>query len=544
MLFKIKIILFCFISICHIAESKPLSIIQKDISKDNLKRHIEYLSSDKLQGRSCGTEGENMAAEYLSSEFSVCGLMPIGSNNKYFQYIPMHSSFTLPATKLTIYNNGDTAALSYGTDYVLFKSGEQTYIPKPVELVFAGYGIIAPEYDYNDYNNIQVEGKIAVMFAGEPISNIDNFFAGKNITIYSYPELKHRLALSRGAAGTIIIPNPDGNDMYDWNSVSNNFLFEDVALAYSVASRLSVLINPAKAAGLFAGSKYSIQELMLMHNSGHLASFDMKCKISFRGEFRERDFIAKNIISMIPGSDKNLKSSYIIVSAHYDHLGIGPAINGDSIYNGAFDNAAGVSALLEIARYINSNERPKRSLIFLLTTGEEKGLLGSGYYCDNPVAPLYKTIANINIDGLAMFGNFNSITLIGTEYSDLGNFAKKAVINDGITIGEIPAIFYQNESFNFSDQLSFSKAGIPSALILDLPVENEKNLQKFINYSESIYHTPFDDISQEIDLDAATKHIAILIKTIYEIANSETAPKWNSDSPFINARLRSQAERR
>ncbi|HSP88811.1 MAG TPA: M28 family peptidase, partial [Ignavibacteriaceae bacterium] len=247
-------------------------------------------------------------------------------------------------------------------------------------------------------------------------------------------------------------------------------------------------------------------------------------------------------------NDPELKDSYIIISAHYDHLGIGNPVDGDSVYNGVFDNAAGVSALLEIARIFSSEKKTKRSIIFLLLTGEEKGLLGSIYYTDNPIVPLYKTAANINIDGVALFDNFKSIIGVGSEYSTLENILNNATDENKVSITEIPEGFKNYEAFSRSDQIVFANAGIPSILVMEAPdyinISKEEGLKKFIQYSENIYHTPFDDLNQYMNLDAAIQHIKIIYDLCYMISISDEEPEWKNNSPYINARLRSIAEKR
>jgi hypothetical protein len=514
-------------------------------SKEMLQRHLQFLGSDLFEGRGTGAMGGNLAARYLALEFDKLKLLPAGNSLNYYQYVPMHGSISLPQSKLVISGEQDTTILSINTDYLLYKGGEQTFIPAPVQLVFAGYGIVAPEYDYNDYQSVDVEGKIVVVLEGEPNSDDPGYFEGERPTIYSYPESKQRIAISRGARGCIIIPS-----MYtNWEVQKQNFAFEDVTLAYSVTGNLGILMNPASAERLFTGSKYSYEEIFRMHLQNRIISFPLKTYLTFKGEFRERDFVSPNIAGMIEGSDPVLKDSYIIISAHYDHLGIGPAVKGDSIYNGVFDNAAGTAALLEIARAFSALPvPPKRSILFLLLTGEEKGLLGSTYYTENPLVPLYKTAANINIDGIALFDRFKSIAGIGSEYSTLMEFLQKAAKENNVGISGIPPQFQNYESFSKSDQAAFAQAGIPSILVSEgIDYENmskEEGFKQFIHYSEKIYHSPFDDLSQPMNMGAAVQHIKIIYDLCRILADSDITPEWYPGSPFINARLRSQAEKK
>ena len=296
------------------------------------------------------------------------------------------------------------------------------------------------------------------------------------------------------------------------------------------------------------GLKKNYFDIYNLQSKGVMQSFQMNCGISFKGEFRERDFTSSNIVGMVKGSDSEMKDSYLIISAHYDHLGIGIPVGGDSIYNGVFDNASGVSALLELAKIFSEDLKPERSIIFLLLTGEEKGLLGSIYYTNNPIKPLYKTIANINIDGIALFDKFKSFIGIGAEYSSLNNFLIDVANSDNVTITQIPEEFNNVDAFSKSDQVAFANAGIPSILIMESPdyinLSKEEGLNMFINYSENIYHTPYDDLNQKMNFDAAIQHISILLDLSNQLVQSKETPKWNNDSPFIDARLHSIAEKK
>ncbi len=511
-----------------------------------IKQNTEFLASDNLEGRGTGTVGGNLAAEYIAGEFANIGLKPIGNEITFFQNIPMHGSFPLKSSELKIYFDDSTINLQLEKDYLLFKSGQQTFTPVPLPVVFVGYGIVAPEFDYNDYQSVDVEGKIVVFIDGEPESDNPDFFNGTAPTVYKYPVSKQRLALSRGAAGSILIPNT--NDL-NWSAQINSFAFEDVNLAYSASNNLSILLNPDFAESLFKNSGYSFKQVLQMKTEQTLTSFPLNIKLSFKGEYIQRDFISQNVCGLLEGSDPELKDSYIIISAHYDHLGIGPAINGDSIYNGALDNAIGVSVLLELAKEFSLQKKLLgRSILFLALTGEEKGLLGSSYYTDNPIVPLYKTIANLNIDGVAMFRDFQSVVGVGAEYSTLAKYLEQTASKMNLDVDNIPPQFEVYEAFNQSDQISFAAAGVPSILVLEgvkhKSIDDQSVLQTFIDYMVNRYHSPFDDLSQEVDYVAAVQHTEVLFELLLSLSNSFTTPEWNPGSPFKSARLRSIAEKR
>lgn len=519
------------------------------ISPDSIRKHVEILGHDSLQGRGTGTRGDKIAAHYIASYLKSLQLTPIGDQRTYFQSIPMHGSYPLRQSELKLFFDEQEFQLDLGKDYLLYKSGAQTFIPQPVPLVFVGYGIIAPEFDYNDYQAMDVEGKVVVFLSGEPLSSDSLYFNGSDPTIYSYAESKQRLAISRGAIGSILIPSSGNYQHSDWQRSVRDFAFEDITLAYSVAGNLAVLMNAETAKILFETAPILLDQVFEMDRAGALQSFELNAKLSFKGVFTEREFFASNIIGMFEGANRKPDDSYLIISAHYDHLGIGQAVAGDSIYNGVLDNAIGVAATMEIARaFTMLPQRPLHSIIFLFLTGEEKGLLGSTYYLDHPIVPLYKTIANLNIDGLAVNDQFNDVVGIGAELSTLGDYLKKVAGQLNLKVSPIPSQFAATESFARSDQVAFARAGIPSILISEgLNYKNmtqEKALQKTIEWFEHVYHTPFDDLNQPINDEAVRQHCQVLFAFCYSLANSNALPQWNPGTPFINERLRTIAEKR
>ncbi len=523
------------------------------ITADSIEQHTRALGHDSLQGRATGSPGERKAAEYLARRLSFSGLKPLGDQHSYFQAIPMHGSIPTAECELRLFSRQAISRVTVydfklGEEYLLYRTGAQTFIPNPVPLAFVGYGIIAPEFDYNDYQSLDVEGKIVVFLSGEPGSANPEYFGGGNLTIYASPEAKQRLAVSRGALGSILIPAPEEQRGGYWARMQKEFSFEDVQLAYASAGNLSVLIKPDAARKLFQDAPHSLDEVWEMHRRQRVHSFALEAALSFKGEFIQREFIAYNVLAGLEGRDPQLKDSYLILTAHYDHLGVGPAVDGDSIYNGVFDNAAGVAALLEIARaFAALPQPPERSLIFLFVTGEEKGLLGSRYYLDHPAVPLYKTVANLNIDGLAMFEKFSSVIGIGAELSTLGKTLARAAGQTGLRISELPPEFATTESFARSDQVAFAGAGIPSILVMDgidYPgASREEGLKRLIFWNDTVYHTPFDDLRQPMNFAAAEQHARFLFEFIHTLAEDDSEPEWHPDAPYRHIRLRNRPEK-
>ncbi|NIA28423.1 MAG: M20/M25/M40 family metallo-hydrolase [Actinobacteria bacterium] len=542
-------ILAFFLLYAPFAKSQILPQNLQAILASAIKDHVFYLAGDELRGRATGSAGAESAAVYIARNLKKAGIKPAGDNGTFFQSVPMHGSKPLKSSQLTIYTQDGKINLALEKDYLLYKYGAQTFVPQPLKVVFVGYGIVAPEYDYNDYQTIDVRNKIVVYLSGEPFSNDSTYFNGTDPTIYSYPESKERLAIARGARGSILIPDPREHDTRLWDDWVRDFSFEDITLAYAAAAHLSIVIKPSSAAVLFRNSQYSLKQVFLQRSNNAVKSFPLATKLAFKGQFRQREFISSNVIGMIEGGDKKQKDSCVILSAHYDHLGVGPAVKGDSIYNGAVDNAIGVSALLEIAKaFQQAVQKPKRSILFLFVTGEEKGLLGSTFYLDNPVVPHYKTIANINVDGIAVFDTFESIVGVGSEMSTLGDDLVRVCQALHLRVAPVPPQFLNSESFARSDQISFAKAGIPSILLMDgidyVHLSVQEGLKKQLQWMQSLYHSPFDDLHQPLCWEAACQHTRVIYAFANYLATSSHTVEWKPGTRFINARLQSIAEKR
>ncbi|MBN1558612.1 M28 family peptidase [candidate division KSB1 bacterium] len=525
---------------------EQLAPMLDEISADYLQQHVLALGSDAMEGRATGARGERLAADYIRSKLKEYHISPASGRRSYLQNLPLHGSTPLPASQLTILRKDQVRNLALGWDYVLYNTGSQTFLPQPLPLVFAGFGIVAPEFDYNDYQTVDVTDKIVVYLSGEPRSNDPAYFDGPQPTIYSYAESKERIAISRGARGCILIQNPSASQPA-WEDLMKEFSFEDVRLAYSATDIFSALFHPASASLLFDDSSYSLEHILQWQGENLMFSFELAVKLSFRGVFKERDFFSRNIIGHVRGADPSLRDSYVILSAHYDHLGIGAPVRGDSIYNGVVDNAIGTAALLEIARTL-AKFPPKRSVLFLFLTGEEKGVLGSTYYIDNPVVPLYRTVANINIDGLAIFDTFRDVIGFGTELSSLHKALEKSAEMMGLSVSDVPSDFTHVESFARSDQISFAKAGIPAALVMEGVnydhLDEQSAIKKQIEWMQTIYHSPFDDLNQPINWSAAEQHCQLLLAFAWYVANHPEEPSWKPGTPYLTTRLQSIAEKK
>ncbi len=543
----IPIISFCLLLSYSFAQPNLLPF--QSIAPDSIKKHIFVLGNDSLAGRGTGSKGCERAARYISDALRSYGIRNISTSANYFQTFPLHGSTPIEGTEFKLFAPKDSYTLRLQEDYVLYSAGAQTFIPTSVRLIFVGYGIVAPEFDYNDYQNIDVKNAIVVFLSGEPRSSDDSFFDGERSTIHLSVGMKQKIALARGAKGSILIPNPNDHSMDDWYEQQREFLFEEVRLLFSPSENLNILLNPKLAPFLFTDAQYSFDETTSFDKKGMMKSFPLTLRAGFQGKFKERDFLSSNVVGMIEGTDSVLKDSYVLISAHYDHLGIGKSVDGDSIYNGVFDNASGVSALLEIARTVSiSSQRPKRSIIVLFLTGEERGFLGSQYYCLNPVVPLYKTIANINIDGISLFEKIKSVIGVGAELSTMGELLQQTVKPLGLSMEDIPKELFRHDQFRNSDQFMFAQAGIPSLLIAEgLHYEStsfQNGIDRYTLWAEEKYHSPFDDLLQPMNFDAAAQHASLILHFTMLLANGDAVPRWYENSPFLNARLRSVSEKK
>jgi hypothetical protein len=512
---------------------------------------MEAPSRRKLSDGTC-TSWETMpcrdASRYIAGELERAGLRPLGPAGRWLQDVPLHGTSPVAGdTELVVVSECGSEPLGLGDDYLLFTGGVQTLIPRNVPLVFAGYGIVAPEFDYNDYQDLDVAGKVVVLLSGEPESSDPDYFAGPRPTVYSTAEAKQRLALSRGARGSLLVPSALQASR-PWADLRREFAFEHLSLPYTLPRHLSVRIRPEAARRLFCGAPWGLDEVHAMERDHTLRSFPLAAQVRFRGEFRERDFFGSNVAGLLPGRDPKLRDTYVLVSAHYDHLGVGPPVDGDAVYNGVIDNAIGVAGVLEMARVLAARpEPPGRSIVFLFPTAEEEGLLGSLYYLDHPLVPVHRTVANVNVDGLAHVDTFADVVGIGAEKSTLGEALARVAARRGLKVSEVPSLA-RADAFTFSDQAAFAEAGVPALLVNEglqwSHHTRQQALDRFAEWGRTRYHHPSDDLSQTLNFEAAREHVELLVGLVLEIADDPEPPRWHPGEPGALAQLRTRAEGR
>ncbi len=501
------------------------------------------LAADEFAGRAPGTAGGDRAEAYLARTMKSLGLEPLGDDGGYVQAVPMHGSRPLPESAVQLLTPCTSRWLRLGQEFLLHTSDPRALAAQPISLVFAGYGVVAPEFDYNDYAGLDVRGSIAVVLDGEPPSRDPGWFGGERATVHASASVKQRVAISRGAVGTVVLPSRRVRGDYDWDSWRRTLAGEDLTLAYSTSRGLNLVLSPDIAPLLFCGAAVSFEEVLRWESAHTMRSFPLAASLRPRLVSRERDFRAANVVGLIRGRDPKLSATAVVVSAHHDHLGLGPAVDGDTIYNGMVDNALGVAGALEIARVLAASPaRPRRSVLVLLTTAEERGLLGSSYFLGHSPVPLGNLVADVNVDGLAFTGRFRDVVPIGGELSTLGGAVREVAEKLGLEIARPPAEFEHAHWFSFSDQQAFAEAGVTAVLInegftLD-GVSAEEAVARAVRWGSQIYHSPDDEPDQPLDFSACEQHVGFLLELVRTVADDPQPPRWNPGSPYALARLR------
>lgn len=518
------------------SSSIPDSASIKAIDAEGFAQHIKTLSSDEFEGRKPFTVGEEKTIQYLKKEFEQLGLQP-GNGDSFFQEVPLVDINSMPQGSLAIQGENGQLNLTYLDDYVaLSRRVKETIQVEDSELVFAGYGVVAPEYGWNDYEGLDVKGKTVLVLVNDPgfASSDTTLFRGKAMTYYGRWTYKYEEAARQGATGCIII-HDTAPASYPWSVVrsgwsgSSLYLEAEDGNMSRAAMEGWVTLDAAKAIFNLAGQPESIMEEAGKPGFKPV-SLGLNVSLTIQNTFRKS--VSNNVLAVYPGTDH--KDEYIIYTAHWDHLGIGEAIDGDSIYNGAIDNATGTAALLEIAEaFTKLKEKPKRSILFLAVTAEEQGLLGSEYYAINPVYPLDKTVAVLNMDALSNYGPTKDLIVIGYGQSELDEYAQAAAEIQGryIVPDQNPAAGY----FFRSDHFSFAKEGVP-ALYSESGVESVEDGKSYTQlaeeYTQRHYHAPSDEFDATWDFSGMVQTAQFMYAIGYRLSTNDDFPKWKEGSEF------------
>jgi len=510
------------------------------ITPAGLIRHITVLASDDFEGRGIGGTGEKKTLEYLTKEFSALGLKP-GAGNSYLQEFELLRYKTKQLSNLAIKAGGKNISFKYGSDYVASGRvvGEKVSVENK-KIIFAGFGINAPKYARNDYAGVDVRDKIVVVFVNDPGLYTDDstYFKGRELTMYGRWDYKFEEAARRGAAGILIV-HDDYAASYPWSVVENSFggteYFQKSSAGLGI--KFTGWISSSKAKELFAAAGLNLEKERKRASTKEFKSVELNATGSISLSVNSESIKTNNFIAKLEGTD--LKHEAVFYTAHWDHLGYDSTLSGeDKIYNGALDNASGVSALIEIAKSLMQMpelKKPRRTTYFLITSAEEKGLLGAEYYVRHPVIPLSKTIAAINVDGLNIFGKTADIVLTSSGHSDLDLLVYAAAKQSQKSVSANP--HPESGGLFRSDQFSFAKSGVPviyfSSGVLDRGTGGNSVLQKKNEWIKNIYHTTKDQYDQNTwDMDAAVEDVKLLFTVGMVLVREKTYPKWNENSEF------------
>lgn len=502
---------------------------------------VKTLASDEFMGRKPFTEGEKLTLNYLEKAFDSLGLQP-GNGDSYFQEVPMvesHSKFK--DDRVIIQTEDEKLELEYLTEIVgATKRVVEEQKIEDAEMVFAGFGIDAPEYDWNDYEGIDVKDKIVVVLINDPGFYDENLFRGKDVTYYGRWTYKFEEAARKGAAGVLIIHDTKPAS-YNWSVVRSSWSKSDLFLETDNDNMdlcaLEGWISGEAAEKLFKASGIEDSETLInkAKNPGFEA-VELPLKLSAILENTIKKSVSQNVLALLPGTDR--KDEYIIYSAHWDHFGIGEAIDGDSIYNGAADNATGVAALLTLAEKFKSNPPTQRSMLFFAPTAEEAGLLGSEYYTANPVYPLENTVVNINFDVLQPFGKMKDLFVIGKGQSGVDDYLEEVAKQENRLVRAVDdpsdGWYYRSDHFNFA------KVGVPTLYIANgvqsLEHGEEWGIQQKEEYNRSRYHKPQDTYDDSWDVSGTMDDLKLMYLIAEKLANSADFPEWNDDVMYKRIR--------
>jgi len=514
------------------------SDIPVNIDADRLTQNIKILSADDFEGRAPGTIGEEKTINFLKQEFEKLGLKP-GNGDSYFQGADMVEVTASPDAVMTIATQAGETKLKYGPE---FMASTKRLVPAvsvtDSDMVFVGYGIVAPEYGWNDYQNLDVTGKTVVILVNDPgfATQDPALFTGNAMTYYGRWTYKYEEAARQGAAAAIII-HETAPASYPWEVVEGSWAGPQAGLesADGNMSRVAVeaWIPGNQMARIFTAAGLDYQALTAQAATRDFKALSLKANMSVSLSNKIRRIVSHNVLAILPGTDR--ADEYIIHMSHWDHLGKDTSLEGDQIYNGAADNASGTAGLIELANaYISGREKPRRSILFLAVAAEEQGLLGSAYYGRNPIAPLNKTVAAINMDVLNYSGQTHDVTIIGYGNSALDDYVDQAVAAQKRRANPDPKP--ERGTFYRSDHFSLAKEGVP-ALYFSSGVDSVKHgrqwmLDQIADYTAKRYHKPADEYAESWDLSGAAQDLELIYKIGLQLSQEDSFPNWRDGNEF------------
>jgi Zn-dependent M28 family amino/carboxypeptidase len=524
---KIKVSNFLLVSVLTISATAQTTA---HFDGQSWWNHIKVLADDKLEGRDTGSRGEREAQKYAVEQLKSAGAEPAGTGGFYQPVKFVSRQIVEKDCSLALIRDGKREPLTLGEDAIIttrIMPAREVQAP----LVFAGYGLKIPEKNYDDFAGIDVRGKIVVIFSGSP-SEIPGALASH----YQIAAERWKVLRAAGALGIVSLMNPAVMDI-PWSRIALNRAHPTMDLDYpefneTEGAKLAVTINPASAEKLFAGSGHTFQEIAALGKERKpLPHFPLTVSIVAKTKVEVTHVESANLVAKFPGTDPILKDEYVVLSAHLDHIGIGEPINGDRIYNGAMDNGSGSALVLDVAdSFKKHREKLRRSLLLVLVTGEEKGLLGSKYFAAHPTVPAKSIVADINVDMFLPIVPLKILTVFGLDESDLGDRTREIAQSFEVKVQPDPEPL--RNVFIRSDQYNFIRHGIPSVMIAVGAEPGSPEQKTFKDWLTQRYHAPSDDVNQPVDLGAAVKYEEIIRALLLNVANEDLGPRWKPASFF------------
>jgi Zn-dependent M28 family amino/carboxypeptidase len=500
-----------------------------------LRAHLEFLADDALEGRRPGTRGGELAAKYIAAQFERLGLQPAGDSGSYFHRVPIITLTPDPTVKVT---GASTSELAYRTDYVLWSMRNEPTTSVKGDLVFVGYGIVAPEYDWNDYKDVDVKNKIVVALVNDPGLRDSTIFRGPILTYYGRWTYKIEEAQRQGAAGILLVHTTE-SATYPWTTVQSSWTGPQVRIEEPPKSLLVAGWLTQEAAAKLASQ--GGQDLATLMDQAARRGFKAvplggPLEATVRSAIQRSS--TSNVLGRLPGKGP-LAREAVLIGGHYDHFGISTPVAGDSIYNGAEDNASGTAAVLAAAEaFVRSGVRSGRSLVFVGFTAEESGLLGSQAFVARPTIPLRRVAAILNLDVMNLYGRTRDISAVGMDQSSLAGVFTRAAANEGLEVSLNRDALLRGFFFR-SDHFPLARAGVPG-----LSLENGERFigqpagygEKMKNeYTEKRYHQPSDEVLPSFNYDGAVQQLRVIVRTALAVGNAPSQPVWNRTSEFRRA---------
>lgn len=498
------------------------------------RAHLRFLSHDLLEGRAPGTPGADLAAHYIASQFELLGLEPGAADGSYFQ--PVGLVGITPDPSLILGTGPRTTSFEFLTEFVAWPARPEETMTVDGDVVFVGYGIEAPEWHWDDYKSTSLTGKILLMLVNDPGLTDSSRFNGRSLTYYGRWTYKLEQAARLGAIGAILI-HTDESATYPWSVVRNSWSGEQIQLDRPVQESLRfgawMTEEAARHMLATAGRDYDLLVRRAQRREFRPIPLDAHAVVHIRSEVRR--MLSVNVVAREPGGDPEGQREAVVLTSHYDHIGVGIPVDGDSIYNGALDNASGVAALLAVAAGLAaSGPSPRRSIVLVATTAEESGLLGAQAYTQAPLVPLEHTAAAINIDRANLWGVTTDAVALGAERSGIVTYVDRAWVSEGVERAADPSPHAGR--FYRSDHLAFARAGVPVVSLRagshfanrspDWGVERERE------YVSRHYHQPSDELRDDFDYEGLLQQVRLLLRLAWELAATTDYPAWSRDSEF------------